>query len=162
MATNTTTRKATAAKPAAPKAPAPKAADAPTPETPAAETKAADAPAAKTPTPAVETKEAKAKRGKGDLFTQLALNAKQAEAMPAPTRGKGKPNPLADLVQRSYDENKPFELEGVAPEDADAVKAAVRRAAARNDLGVNLTQQAQDDGTVTVFLQGKNKEIRDN
>ncbi|GAA1961989.1 hypothetical protein [Amycolatopsis minnesotensis] len=157
MATNTTTRKTTAAKPAAPKAPAPKAdeakaADAPAPATPAADT----------PAPAVETKETKAKPGKGDLFTQLALNAKQAKTMPAPTRGKNKPNPLADLVKRSYDEGQPFELTGVAPEDADAVKAAVRRAAARNDLGVNLTQQAQDDGTVTVFLQGKDKDIRDN
>ncbi|WP_370944026.1 hypothetical protein AB5J62_33635 [Amycolatopsis sp. cg5] len=149
MATNTTARKAPAAKPAAPKPAAPK-----------AETKAADAPATST-TPAEETQ---AKRGNGDLFSQLAAGATKAEAMPKPTKGNGKPNPLAELVQKSYDDKEPYSLPEIDndPKIVDGVKAAVRRAAARQGLGVNVTQQTQENGKVKVFLQGKVKDVREN
>ncbi|WP_410662032.1 hypothetical protein [Amycolatopsis sp. lyj-84] len=149
MATNTNTTKATTSKTAlkaAPKptAPAPKAATTPAPATPATE-------AAKVTT-----------NGNGDLYSKLALGATKAEAMPLPTKGNRKPNPLADLVQQSYDEKTPFALPPMENDQklVDSVKAAVRRAAGSRDLGVNVTQQVQGDGQVIVFLQGKEKTVR--
>ncbi|MFD6070691.1 hypothetical protein [Amycolatopsis lurida] len=141
MATNTNTTKATTTK-TAPKA-------APKPAAPA--TKATTAPATDTTS-----------RGNGDLYSKLALGATKAEAMPLPTKGNRKPNPLADLVQKSYEDKTPFALPAMANDQklVDSVKAAVRRAAGSRDLGVNVTQQTQEDGQVIVFLQGKDKTVR--
>ncbi|OXM69646.1 hypothetical protein [Amycolatopsis vastitatis] len=160
MATNanTTARKAPAAtkaaapKPAAPKAAAPKAA-AP------AEPKATEAKAAEvTANAATPAEGKKPKRGNGDLFDKLAAGAKEVDVMPATPRG-GKQNPLTQLVQRSFTEKKAFALDPIAndPKTIDAVKAAVRRAAARNDLGVNLSHEVQADGMVVIYFKGKVK-----
>ncbi len=157
MAINATTtaRKAPAAakpataKPAAPKATAP------------AETKATDAKAPEgtaNPATTAQAEAKKPKRGNGDLFDKLAVGAREVDVMPVTARG-GKQNPLAQLVQRSFTEQKAFALDPIAndPKTIDAVKAAVRRAAARNGLGVNLSHEVQADGMVVIYLKGKVK-----
>ncbi|WP_158884045.1 hypothetical protein [Amycolatopsis anabasis] len=103
-----------------------------------------------------------AKRGNGDLYGQLAQGATEAEAMPTPTKGNGKPNPLAELVLTSFTENKVYSLPPVEYDEKTVaqIKAAVRRAAASKGLGVNVRHQVQEDGQTVIYLQGKKKSVR--
>jgi hypothetical protein len=83
----------------------------------------------------------------GEAVDLYALQVEPAEMKPTLRGTPSKPNPYADLVQQTWDEDRPLSVKAPA-RNAKSVYGRIRKAAMNIRLGVEIQFQVPPDGEV--------------